>query len=316
MRYNKEGYIRASDVIEDITELDKKMDNIGNDNIINHSTIAEIEKDINDIEKGIKKTNKSNVIKTSIKNIKITGRALQGIAPYVVVASIVFGLQTVMLDVPFIRQDQFKIAKHEQIIDNSGIFDDKVTYVVPSDKPTNSAHFSTGWEKKADGKYYRTIKVYNIGEKSIEELLDIVNDPNITFDEAFGASTSTKYEVKTEEEITEKEKEEGKGFKIVYRFTDDEDVILEAQDLGPNIGFSITYVIFTALCYLLVALWRDEQSNFDFHSHVDRIQRAYRTVDLSEVKRLLDEKKLKFERVKHQQVSFEDPITGQKTYIK
>ena len=40
MRYNKEGYIRASDVIEDITELDKKMDNIGNDNIINHSTIA------------------------------------------------------------------------------------------------------------------------------------------------------------------------------------------------------------------------------------------------------------------------------------
>lgn len=310
------GYIRVSDLRNDINNLDKKMDNIGNDNIINHSTVSEIEASINNIENSIKATKRQNFLKTCIKNIKICGRAIQGIGPYVVVASIVFGLQTVIYDVPFFRQDQFKIAQHEQIIDNSGVFDDKVTYVTPDATPVNAAHFSTGWEKKTDGKYYRTIKEYSIGEKTIDELKEIVNNPNITFDEVFGKSTSTKYEVKTEEEITEKEKQEGKGFKIVYRFTDDEDVILQAQDLGQNIGFSIIYLVFTALCSSLIVLWRMEESDFDFMDHLHRIQRENPTIDLSEVIKLFEEKKIKFERVKHQEVTIEDPITGKKSIIR
>ena len=316
MRFNKKGYTSISDLRKDVDNLDNKIDNIGNDNIINHSTVAEIEKEIKDIEEGIKDTNRTNALKTCIKNVKITGRALQGIGPYALVAAAVFGLQVAIYDVPFIRQQQFKIAQHEQIIDNTGVFDDKITYVVPETKPNNAAHFSTGWEKKADGKYYRTIKEYKIGEKTIEELLEIVNNPNITFDEAFGESSNTRYEVKTEDQITEKEKTEGKGFKIVYRYTDDEDVMLEAQDIGPNIGFSVLYAFFTALCCALIVLWRIEESDYDFIDHLNRIKREYPMVDLSEVKRLFEEKKIKFERVKHQQVTFEDPITGEKSIIK
>ena len=310
------GYIRVSDLRSDINNLDKKIDNIGNDNIINHSTVSEIEANINDIEKGIKATKRQNALRTCIKNIKIFGRALQGICPYAVVASIVFGLQVVIYDVPFFRQDQFKIAQHEQIIDNTGVFDDKVNYVTPDSTPINAAHFSTGWEKKADGKYYRTIKEYNIGEKTIEELKEIVNNPDITFDEAFGKSSNTKYEVKTEEEITEKEKQEGKGFKIIYRFNDDEDVILEAQNIGQNIGLSVIYLGFTVLCSLLIVLWRKEESDYNFMDHLHRIQRENTKIDLSEVIKLFEEKKIKFERVKHQQVSFEDPITHEKAFVK
>lgn len=316
MRDDKYGYTRVNDLRDDIDHLDKKIDNIGNDNIIKHSTIDEIEEEINSIEKAIKTTKRRNILRTCIKNIKIFGRAMQGVGPYVVVASLVFGLQTAIYDTPFIRQDQFKIAQHEQIIDNEGIFDDKITYVLPETTSTNAAYYSTQWEQKADGKYYRTVKEYKINDKTIEELKEIVSNPNCSFDEVFGKSTSTKYEVKTESEITEKEKQEGKGFKIIYRYTDDEDVILEAQDIGQNIGLSVVYVGFSILLNMLVVLWRIEESDYDFYQHLDRIQRENRNVDLSEAIKLLKEKKIKFYKVKHQEVTLEDPITGTKSTIR
>ena len=310
------GYERASLLESDINRLNNSIDDIGNDNIINHSVLADIESDIERIESNIKITNLKNKGKTCIRNIKIFGRALQGIFPYLVCAGLVFTGQTLIGDVPFYPQDQFKVAQHEQVIDNSGIVNDNVTYVLPSSELKNSAHYSTKWEKKDDGRYYRMIKEYNIGNYTTEELKELIKNPDLDFEETFGKSSSIKYEVKNENQITKEDLEEGTGFKIVYRYTDEEDVVLKAQDVWPNIGFSLLYLLITVLPCLIVVLWRTDESDFDFKDYVDDYCEDYKTVDLKELERLFKEKKIKFEKVRHQDVNLVDPITQEKMLIK
>ena len=46
------------------------------------------------------------------------------------------------------------------------------------------------------------------------------------------------------------------------------------------------------------------------------LDKKYNEEDISELKKLLEEKKLKFEVVKHDKVSLIDPITAEKTVIK
>ncbi len=310
------GYDRAGLLESDIDRLNNSIDNIGNDNIINSSRIADIESDIQRIENNIKVTNRKNIGKICIRNIKIFGRALQGIFPYLVSAGLVFTAQTLIGDVPFYPQDVFKVAQHEQIIDNTGLVSDNITYVMPNSKTTNSAHYSTRWERKADGKYYRMIKEYNIGEYTTDELKELINNPDLDIEKTFGKNTSIKYEVKNENQITKEELEEGTGFKIVYRYTDEEDVVLMAQDVGPNIGFSFIYLLVTLIPIFIVALWRDDESDFDFTDYVNDYIDEYQKVDIKELERLFKEKKIKFELVKRQQVTLTDPITGAKVLIR
>ncbi len=312
-----EYYVSARELQDELSHLDNKMDDLGNDNIINHNRIEEIEKDIKRIESKIKKTNKRNKTRTCIKNIKIFGRTLQGVFPYVVAAGIVFTSQTLLGDIPFYPQEQFKVAQHEQTIDNTGVLSDKVTYINASDKVKNSAYYSTKWEKKADGRYYRAIKEYDISDLTLEQLHDYILNPGDDIDEnAFGKSKKIKYEVKEEKDITKEDLSEKTGIKIVYRYTDEEDVILAAQDVVPNILLSLAYLFFSFVAALPVMAWRDEHSYYDLGEHLDRIRRTYRKVDIEELERLFKEKKIKLERVKHEQVSLIDPITQEESIIR
>ena len=310
------GYERASLLESDINRLNNSIDDIGNDNIINHSVLADIESDIERIESNIKITNLKNKGKTCIRNIKIFGRALQGAFPYIVGAGMVFGIFTLCGDIPFYPQDQFRIAQHEQIIDNNGVVSDNATYVLPSSSIKNSAHYSTRWEKKDDGKYYRMIKEYDIGNYTTDELKELIKNPDLDFEETFGKNTSIKYEVKNENEITKADLSEDTGFKIVYRYTDEEDVVLKAQDVWPNIGLTLLYLLVSVIPSLIVAAWRMDESDFDFMDYVKEYSEDYKKVDIKELERLFKEKKIKFERVRHQNVSLTDPITEQKMLIK
>ena len=311
------GYERASNLESDIVKLNNEIDNIGDDNIINHSRVADIEADIKRIENNIKTTNRKNKEKTCIRNIKIFGRAFQGVFPYIVAAGLVFTVQTVLNDVPFYPQKEFKVARHEQTIDNTGVLSDKVTYINASDNVKNSAYYSTKWEKKADGKYYRAIKEYDISNLTIEQLHDYILNPGDDIDEnAFGKSNKIKYEVKEEKDITEEDLSEKTGIKIVYRYTDEEDVILAAQDVAPNILLSLLYLFLSFVACLPVMLWRDEGSNYDYNRHLNRLKRDYKEVDITELEKLFKEKKIKFDVVRHKDVNLVDPINGEKMLIK
>lgn len=306
-------------LLEQINEFDKKIDNIGKDNIINHSSLQEAESSYKLINKNIKRANRFNKFITCVRNIKIFGRFLQGGLPYIVVASLTFTGQTLLGDVPFYPQkSEFKVAQHEQIIDNSGVIDEKITYIKEGTGDTNQIQYTTKWEKKADGNYYRATQTYEVGNFTAEHLKEMISDPTFNFEETFGRSKSNKYEVKKENELTKEELEEEAGFKIIYHYTDDLDVILGAQDIGENILLSVLYILATIFAIAPVLYWRFEESDYDFMEHLDRIktEAIEAKIDIEEIKKLFNEKKIKFELVKKGEITLTDPITGEVQVIK
>ena len=56
--------------------------------------------------------------------------------------------------------------------------------------------------------------------------------------------------------------------------------------------------------------------NERFNKKILSIKNQYKEEDIKELKRLLKEKKLKFELVKRNKVTMTDPITSEKMYIK
>ncbi len=306
-------------LLEQINEFDKNIDNIGKDNIINHSSLQEAESSYKLINKNIKKANRFNKFITCVRNIKIFGRFLQGGLPYIVVAGLTFTGQTLLGDVPFYPQkSEFKVAQHEQIINNTGVIDEKVTYITEGTGDKNQVQYTTKWEKKSDGNYYRATQTYEVGNFTAEHLKEMINDPAFNFEETFGRSKSNKYEVKKENELTKEDLEEAAGFKIIYHYTDDLDVILGAQDMGANVGLTFLYLFITFIGTLPVLFWRMEESDYDFSEHLENIkdEAIEAKIDIEEIKRLFNEKKIKFELVKKGEITLTDPITGEVQVIK
>ena len=305
MSKNRERAINLKNNIENLTI---SMDDLGKENIINNNRLARTKKELKTYEKELKGIKVKNVFLKGFKKLIIAGGAFLSTLPYILVAASIFGLQSFIYDVPFIRQDQFKIAFHDVIINKDGIVSDKVKYNVSSANTNNTAYYSTDWEKKSDGKYYRAVKTYYVGNRTIEELEELVKDPNIKLEEVFKSTPSLTYEVKTEDEITEEDLKEGSGFKIVHRYKDREDVMLIAQDIGQNAGFSVIYVLVTVLIELFAHFCIKEGKKYDFKDFVKTVDCHFPEVDLKEVIDLLDEGKIKLETIEHPNVNLIDPI--------
>ena len=298
-----------------IIELDKKIDNIGNENIINHSTVNEINGIISDINKDIKKTERKNKRITCIRNIKIFGRTFQGVFPYLVVCGMLFTAQTMLGDVPIYPQEQFKFAHHEETIDYTGIVSDKVTYNNNKDNMDNSAYFVSKWEQKSDGRWYRAVKEYGrFKDYSLEDLLEMAKNKDINFEEIFGKVQDVKFEVS--KEVPTEEIEKGDYLKIIHRYKNEEDVMLIPQDFWANFGLSALYLFLCFIFSMGVAALREEHSNYNWKRHLNRIKRNNANINLDEIKKLFDEKKIKFERKIHPEVVLTDPITHEASIVR
>ena len=67
-----------------------------------------------------------------------------------------------------------------------------------------------------------------------------------------------------------------------------------------------------------VIFWRLDESDYDFGEHVYRIREEAieAKIDIEEIKKLFNEKKIKFELVKKGEITLTDPITGEVQVIK
>ena len=280
----------------DISDLGKKIDNISNVNIVNSDVEKYIIDDISKIEGKIKKAKKRNFLNTCIKNIRIFGRMIQRILPYVLICGSIFGAQVGIYDVPFYPQDQVNVAGYEVTLDNRGNENQKVKYDVLSNQNyTSSITTISKWEKKVDGKYYRTIKEYryDIKKHDLNWYRDNINDVASTLKDP----SSTKHEVK--ESITEEEAKEEDFIQVVYSYTDQDDIIIKAQGPLQNITFSILYLMACAIGSFAVVFVRKEEETFDYRDVVNDIKGSFPYYPIDEIEEALKTEKIKFEFVKH-----------------
>ena len=291
---NYNGYSSIDEFNKDVDAVEEKMDNIGKENIIKHSVLAEITEDVQNIDGKIKATSKDNRKKKCIRNVKFFGNILKSAAQYVLVAGLLFGFQAGVGDIPFVRQDVMKYARHKVVMFDSGQIKDDFEYQESIDKPTSVAYYIGKWEER-NGKYYRTIKQYVFDGYNLSELKTMVTDPNLSIEKAFGQPTKRNPESKTE--LSEKEKATGDYFEIIYNYSDDENFVLEAQDSWPNIWQSGAYLIFFAFFSAIVFLIKIESNVPSLSKVWNMLKEKYNPVDVDELKRLFEERKIKLMKV-------------------
>lgn len=160
--------------------------------------ILERKQEILKLEKKLKYYKLINLKLKTIKNLKISGRILKYILPYITSAVILcgvskytgFGLPFKVDEIKHIAHttteydaDMNKFTKYEYI----GIDD------VNPDMTNVITHYSK-WEEQDNGLYFRRIKIYKIKELSEDEIEKILNNENINLEALFGEPIEIKKE--------------------------------------------------------------------------------------------------------------------------
>ena len=259
----------------------------------NYVLVEKLEKDIDDLEKRIKDVPKENFKKISIRNIKIFGRFMQMIAPYLIAAIIPFVGQSLLFDMPF-YPEEVKSPKHYMMeLDNRGIEAYQSGYEKINDEKDRVYIYSNWQEDK--GMYSRTIKSYSINIDDISEIKDLVNKKDVEIEDILGSPISNITETKNI--ITDEDKELDGYIKLVYYYNDKDDYIVIKQTPGENIVFSIIYLIMLGMCEYGVLKYRYDLSNFSYSSYYEKYMEKYKKTDIKILEKKLEIKKENYKRL-------------------
>ncbi len=259
----------------------------------NYVLTDKLSKDIDDLEKRIKYVGLENFKKISIRNIKICGRFIQMIAPYLLAAIIPFIGQSFLFDIPFYRENVKQEKCYMMEVDNRGIESYQSQYEKFSDEK-DRVYIYGNW-KEENGVYTRTIKSYRINLDELSEIKELVHKKDIEIEKLLGNPVSNITETKNI--ITDEEKEESGYIKVVYYYKDKDDFIIVTQPLGECIAFSLLYLFELVLCEACVFKIRDEFSSFYFPTYYAKYIEKYKKTNTKILEKKLEIKKDSYKRL-------------------
>ena len=309
------------DIEEGLKNLDKEIEDISCANINSGNVIDIVNEDIKKLDIKVRKIDLRNFRKALIRKVKILGKWVVRLLPYIVVIGLAYAFNYYLIkDIPFYRQPEEHIAVHEMVI-TKGLTTDKVVEYLHNKEITssvlkNKAYYTTSWIKDVDGNYHREIKEYDLDENSQEVLENIANNKGKNLLDVLYRYKKSTEEVKSPSEITPKELESEGSVRFVCHYSDEEDIIIEAQSVGANTLYSTVFFVIALILSMFPVCIRAGGYFDSFLYQVGCIKDKYKKEDIEELKKLLKEKKLKFELVKRDTVTMIDPITKEKTFIK
>lgn len=265
--------------------------------------LLQMKKEIETLESEIKHSNLVNARIGAIRNLKISARALQKIAPYALTAGIIAGGFTLLGDIPFYPNDEWKVYSNVMTeFDNYGNIRTEQQYDSFEDENDNTLdssdsmlYYYSNWEKNDDGFYSRTIQTYSIKNKTYEDIIKFFGEENINLEDVLGEPNSNIKE--TRNNLTDEELQEESFVKAIIYNKDENDYIMHKETVGENILFSVLYVLITGLCELAPLSWRSEHSNFDFADCVEEIKRKHQSLDIDTLTKKLELKKDNYNRL-------------------
>lgn len=259
--------------------------------------LVEMEKEIKTLESNIGNIDLANKKIIAIRNLKISARALQAIAPYVLTAGIVAGGFKLFLgDIPFYPYDESKSYLNTmKEFDSNGNIRTQQQYGNFEGDHYNVLYYYSAWEKGDDELYSRTIKSYRIGSKTYEELVKIIDQENPKIEDVIGNPVSEIIETKNH--LTEEELQEESFMKVVLYDEDKNDYIIIKQTVGENFCLSLLYLLIVGIGEVISLAWRDS-SSFDFKACVEEIKRKHQLLEKDILIKKLEIKKENYNRLK------------------
>jgi hypothetical protein len=257
-----------------------------NDN--SYVLVEKLSNEIDNLENRIKHVGIENFKKLSIRNIKIFGRFMQMIGPYIIAAVIPFVGQSFLFDIPFYPEEIKQPNCYMIELDNKGIISYQNQYKSFSNAD-NIIYIYGKWEKGDDNYYHRTIKSYLFDEINLDELKELVNKKDLEIEDILG----NPYEVKNENKniLTEEEMNEDSYIQAIYYYKDKDDYIIVRQPVGENIVCGLVYLFIIFITEGGVLKYRSEFSNFSYYGKVDRLKEKYEKTDVKVLEKKLEVKK-------------------------
>ena len=305
-------YTNPSEIEKDLNDLQGKIDELKDSIDCNQELKKQIDDSINDIGFKIKRTKKNNKKIVRIRKIKGFKALLRATGPYIITASLLFGIQTLIGDVPYYPQKHFQDACYTNVYDNHGREYSEKTYHYDDDEDLFKyiyGYYVTPWELKEDGKYYRTTKEYQIDKSLLEDIKKNINNPLFRLEDYSGVVTDISHEV--EKKVSEEELNEGSVIKITMRYTNNEDVMLVAQGFGSNFCLTGLHILIVGLVWLIQAAIIDsyhddcKENNtkyFTLESALNKLKKEYKELDIEQYINLLEDKKMQLKIMPHREV--------------
>lgn len=264
--------------------------------------LLKMKKEIELLESEIKYSSFVNVRIGAIRNLKISARVLQKVAPYVLTAGIIAGGFTLLGDIPFYPNDEWKVYSNVMTeFDNVGNIKTEQQYDSfevngnTLDNSDSMLYYYSKWEKSDDEFYSRTVQTYSIKKKSIEDIMELFKKEDLKLEDVLGKPNSNIKETKNN--LTEDEIQEKSIIKAVIYNEDKNDYIVHKETVEENICSSALYVIIAGLCEFLPSYWRRKHSNFDFADCVKEIKRKHQSLDIDTLTKKLELKKDNYNRL-------------------
>jgi len=232
-----------------------------------------------------------------LRNLNISLRFMQMIAPYVLTASITFGIFAALGDIPFYRNDIKKKLETKKELDSLGSIHYYRQYNY-FDNANATLTYTSKWYKGNDGLYARTIKTYSLDDISEETITKILSDmDNASLEDIFGSPIDVMQESKNN--LTKEELNENDYLQAVMYDEDANDYIYVKQSTDNNILFTVLWIFLTAFAELVPAGIR-QSSSFDFDTCVAKIKEKYPVVDVKMLKKKLEIKQDNYDRLTRQ----------------
>lgn len=240
--------------------------------------LKELKQEITTLEEEIKHEKQINKIITTKRNIKISLRYIQWLAPYILTAGIMaYSCKLLGYGLPFYSSDQLKISSRKmKEFDNLGNIRYEQQYDDFESK-TNTISFYHKWQKDNNGIYTRIIETYKLDDLDESEILNLLTKEALNLSDIFNSPIYTKKETN----YTPKEEELSKGeyLQVVIYSIDEEDYIIRKETTEENLSVTIIYIAFTALTELFIATVRNSASKFNLKRSIYEIKKQYPNIN-------------------------------------
>lgn len=253
-----------------------------------------LKEEIEKLEEELNNIKKENIKRNIVKNLKISKTFLRGVAPYALTTCIIAGtLKLTGVGFPFYTDTVKRTADIKNEFDANGslIKSEKLygNYEEEYENRINRLLLYSNWTKNKDNKYERTIKSYKLKKKDLTYIthLDDVESFNIT--DILGKPYME--QIETREYLPEEEQNTKPYIEIIIYNKDKNDYIMIKEEISENIGKTALFVALTSVSYLLILLYRDNLSNFNYNEEIKKIKFLNSKEDTKEIKEELKKKK-------------------------
>lgn len=207
-----------------------------------------------------------------IKNVKINICRGRLVAPYVITASICFGIGSLFGTTPFIFDKEKCYQKVMEEKDSLGNIRCEKQYE-SFNESDNVLTYYEAWHKNSNGTFFRKVHVYKIGNVSLEVVKNILDGSfNKSLEDIFGKPIVSKIETKNK--VSDEELNNGSHIQARFYSVNDDDYIFVDQSITKNIFESILYIFIVMFLEWFVRSYRMCYP-FDYDKRIEKINKKY-----------------------------------------